>query len=1085
MVYTNQTNIYANSRYIVGATNSPYTTIQSAINAANTAGGNATIWVRSGTYTENLTLYDTIDIEGADSTLSVIVGTHVPPNSGTVTIVRCGLNSGTHIFSSAAAGTTKIVCNRCRFNLTNGYVFNLANWTGELDIRYSTDASTANGLINNAGGSPATINHSIVGIGTGNVCTVNGNVKIFGCDVFCPFLFNGTGTSSIQGGSIIHANVATADTHTLTIGISGISSGAASAITHNSASTLVLNNVVLNSANASAIAGTGTIQTMSVSFPTSNVIAGTITSLLTGVTRTAEMWSDNITRMTDTGFYSWAAGGPYFDDTTLGTFQLLVGGTGYIRGKRITWVAQNYTGMTAGNTYFIYIDSAGTIGAATTHADANYQNYIILFECMRDSTPVTNNQVTVAENHPYDFQVGPSNFLHDTVGPIIENANNGANITLNGTQGIQINGADALYDHGLNTTIPDSGGVAETWIKMYTTAAGKWARQNATNTFTGYYNNAGTPTVLTANRFAVYRLYVSKASLNTTTPTYFAVLHTAQFITIGAANTAIGNGTIVGATNELALLEMAQLGYIIYSEASASIVQVTISKSTLRSTITSAGTNSAALVNTNVTNFDGILSAADTNVQSALETIDEFGKNLTDHCVVVGNGNGLPLGVIGAGSTGDLLTGVTGADPAFATSSNGNFTFTSATAAATRTLTVINTDNSAANSGAALQVSVGGTTSTGDPYTNYLVTGGGTYSIGIDNSDSDLLKITTGASPSAGSTLMTIAGSGTVYTNLGDFYVQRAFAGGIVESLVSNTDNTNAASSAGFFALVGGTSAGDPYTNYLVTGGGTYSVGIDNSDSDKFKITASTTPSGGTDLFTMTSAGVITLANDLDVSEGGTGVSTLTSHGILMGNGAGDINATAEPSNGQLLIGKAGDFPQLATITAGSGISVTNAAGAITIASSTINQVIQIVYSTKSTYQNCTTALPADNTIPQKTEGDEVITVTITPTSATNILVIEFTTWGLQTGAMLVGCALFQDATNSALAAVGLNNSNAGVANGLLRHIMISGTTSATTFKIRVGPSAATGFGINSAGGGITTYGGVDMTTMTVTEYKV
>lgn len=668
MVYTNQTNIYSNSRYIVGATNSPYATVQAAINAANAAGGNATIWVRSGTYTENLTLYDTIDIEGADSTLSVIVGTHVPPVAGTVTIVRCGLNSGTHIFSSAAAGTTKIVCNRCRFNLTNGYVFNLANWTGELDIRYSTDASTANGLINNAGGSPATINHSIVGIGTGNVCTVNGNVKIFGCDVFCPFLFNGTGTSSIQGGSVIHANVATANTHTLTIGISGISSGAASAITHNSASTLVLNNVVLNSANASAIAGTGTIQTMSVSFPTSNVIAGTITSLLTGVTRTAEMWSDNITRMTDTGFYSWAAVGPYFDDTTLGTFQLLVGGTGYIRGKRITWVAQNYTGMTAGNTYFIYIDSAGTIGAATTHLDANYQDYIILFECLRDSTLVTNNQVTVAENHPYDFQVGPSNFLHDTVGPVIENANNGANITLDGTQGIQINGADALYDHGLNTTIPDSGGAAVTWIRMYTTAAGKWARQNATTTFTGYYNNAGTPTALTANRFAVYRLYVSKSNLNSTTPTYFAVLHTAQFSSLSSANTAIGNGTIVGVTNELALLEMAQLGYIIYAESSASIVQVTISKSTLRSTITSAGTNSAALVNTNVTNFDRWLSAADTNVQAALETLDNVGTNVTQYNTLIGGASYAIASVAPSATSGvPYISQGAGANPTFGT----------------------------------------------------------------------------------------------------------------------------------------------------------------------------------------------------------------------------------------------------------------------------------------------------------------------------------------------------------------------------------------------------------------------------------
>lgn len=679
MVYTNQTNVYSNSRFIVGTTNSPYTTVQAGINAALAAGGNATVWVRAGTYNENLTLYDTIDIEGADSTLTVINGTHTPPNAGAVTIVRCGLTSGTHIFSSAAAGTTKLVCNRCRFNLTNGYVYNLANWTGELYIRYSTDASAINGLVNNAGGSPVTINHSLIGAGTGNVFTANGNVLIFGSQITCPILTNGTGTSVFDGGSVFYGNIATANTHNLTLAQVRISTGATQAITHNSATTLVIDSTIVRSSNANVIGGTGTIKEVNVQYPVGNVIAGTITQSLDGVTRTAEMWSDNITRMTDTGFYSWAAAGPYFDDTTLGTFKLLVGGTGYIKGKRVTWVAQNYVGMTAGNTYFIYIDNTGTIGAATTHADANYQNYIMLFECLRDSTPVTNNQITVAENHPYDFQVGPSNFLHDTVGPVIENANNGANITLNGTQGIQINGADALYDHGLNTTIPDSGGAAVTWIKMYTTAAGKWARQNATTTFTGYYNNAGTPTALTAGRYAVYRLYVSKSNLNTTTPTYFAVLHTAQFTNLTSANTAIGNGTIVGATNELAYLELAQLGYIIYSEASASIVQVTISKSTLRSTVTSAGASTASLVNTNVTNFDGWLSAANTNVQSALETLDDVGKGVTAQHAVLVAGASYAISSVGPLTNGQLIIGSTGNAPSAATLTAGaNVTITNA-----------------------------------------------------------------------------------------------------------------------------------------------------------------------------------------------------------------------------------------------------------------------------------------------------------------------------------------------------------------------------------------------------------------------
>lgn len=327
--------------------------------------------------------------------------------------------------------------------------------------------------------------------------------------------------------------------------------------------------------------------------------------------------------MVMTGWLSWAAGGPYFDDTTLGTFKLLVGGTGYIKGKLITWTAQDYVGMVAGNCYFIYIDSTGTIGAATAHTDAIYENNIILFECLRDSTPVTNNQLTVCENHPYSFQVQASNYLHDTIGPVIESYNGGANIVLNGTQGIQINGDDVLADHGLKTTIPDSAAAAVTFIKMYTTAAGKWARQNATTTFTGFWNNAGTPTALSANRYALYTLYVSKESLNTTTPTYIAVLDTVQYSSSGSVTTAISNGTTAKATNELAALELAQLGYVVFRQSTNAISSVIISKSTIRSGTTTSGTNQASLVNTNVTDFNGWLSSVDTNVQSALDTLDD------------------------------------------------------------------------------------------------------------------------------------------------------------------------------------------------------------------------------------------------------------------------------------------------------------------------------------------------------------------------------------------------------------------------------------------------------------------------------
>jgi hypothetical protein len=71
---------------------------------------------------------------------------------------------------------------------------------------------------------------------------------------------------------------------------------------------------------------------------------------------------------------------------------------------------------------------------------------------------------------------------------------------------------------------------------------------------------------------------------------------------------------------------------------------------------------------------------------------------------------------------------------------------------------------------------------------------------------------------------------------------------------------------------------------------------------------------------------------DVPVTDGGTGVSTLASHGVLYGNGTGAVQALAEGSNGQLVIGSTGAAPVLAAISAGAGISVTNGAGSITLA---------------------------------------------------------------------------------------------------------------------------------------------------------
>jgi len=96
----------------------------------------------------------------------------------------------------------------------------------------------------------------------------------------------------------------------------------------------------------------------------------------------------------------------------------------------------------------------------------------------------------------------------------------------------------------------------------------------------------------------------------------------------------------------------------------------------------------------------------------------------------------------------------------------------------------------------------------------------------------------------------------------------------------------------------------------------------------------------------------------LPVLRGGTGATSFTTNGVLIGNASNAISATAELADGELLIGSAGNAPVPATLTAGTGITVTNGSGSITIANSAPDQTVALTggtgISTSGTYPNFT-----------------------------------------------------------------------------------------------------------------------------------
>lgn len=142
-----------------------------------------------------------------------------------------------------------------------------------------------------------------------------------------------------------------------------------------------------------------------------------------------------------------------------------------------------------------------------------------------------------------------------------------------------------------------------------------------------------------------------------------------------------------------------------------------------------------------------------------------------------------------------------------------------------------------------------------------------------------------------------------------------------------------------------------------------------------------------------------------------------------------------------------------------------------------------------SAQDSTTTTIPADDTIPQNTEGKEAFTVSYTPKAATSTLIIDvFANLGSSTTTN-VALALFQDTTANALAAaanIGARGTNAlwEIVPVTIRYIVSAASTSARTYKVRFGPTGAATAYINRSLDDTTLFGSRLMSNITVTEIK-
>ena len=150
----------------------------------------------------------------------------------------------------------------------------------------------------------------------------------------------------------------------------------------------------------------------------------------------------------------------------------------------------------------------------------------------------------------------------------------------------------------------------------------------------------------------------------------------------------------------------------------------------------------------------------------------------------------------------------------------------------------------------------------------------------------------------------------------------------------------------------------------------------------------------------------------------------------------------------------------------------------------TIAKARQIVATQTGAVATGTTTFPEDDTIPQNTEGDEYMTLAITPKSSTSRLMITAQVFGSVSSGTRWGIGLFKDSTADALSfASAFVKDATSMATCYIEHSLLSGSTSAQTFKIRAGGFSSATFTFNGQSGA-RKFGGTILSSIHITEIE-
>lgn len=286
------------ARYIVASstlgTGANYTSIAAAITAAQGSGVPSTIFIQPGTYTENLTITDGINLTAftgdANSPTVTIIGKITMTTAGSVSISNIRLQTNSDFFlavTGSAASNVYLIA--CYLNCSNNTGISFTSSSGSSGITvYNCSGNlgtTGIKLFANTSSGTTNMLFSIIfntGLSTTASTITAGVLNLISCNFTFPITFSGT-----SGGTWDYAQIDTSNTNTTSVIAGGSStqnfkwcsfiSGSATALSVST--TAFLNLSEINSSNTNAISGVGTINISNVYYSNTSSTVNTTTQV--------------------------------------------------------------------------------------------------------------------------------------------------------------------------------------------------------------------------------------------------------------------------------------------------------------------------------------------------------------------------------------------------------------------------------------------------------------------------------------------------------------------------------------------------------------------------------------------------------------------------------------------------------------------------------------------------------------------------------------------------------------------------------------------------------------------------------------